>query len=519
MLFNSFEFLLLFLPVVFFGFFAIGAKSFRLAALWLAMASLFFYGWWNPKFVALLVGSVAFNYGMARAIAARGQIGARKAFLATAIAANLVVLGIFKYTNFFISSINAVAGTTYGLTSIILPLGISFFTFTQIAFLVDVYRNIAHELDFVRYLLFVTYFPHLIAGPVLHHRQMMPQFARPEIYRVDLANVVTGLSIFVVGLAKKVLLADSFADFANPVFSAANDGAYPRFFVAWAGALAYTLQLYFDFSGYSDMAIGLSRMFGVVLPLNFNAPYKAVNIIEFWRRCHMTLSRFLRDYLYVPLGGNRLGPWRRHINLMVTMLLGGLWHGANWTFVVWGGLHGVFLVINHLWRALRRLPAGERQATHVGRIASTAFTFLCVVFAWVFFRADTFRAAVQIVKGMVGWNGINLPQSWASMRIPVGAQFLRFIGLFGDNDLLATQGTAYVGVCLIVGLSIIWLCPTTQRLFRIEVPEGASDVQAAGRRDTARRAYSFRVAVAISLLCALSVVSFSKGSPFLYFQF
>jgi D-alanyl-lipoteichoic acid acyltransferase DltB (MBOAT superfamily) len=262
--------------------------------------------------------------------------------LASAIAVNLILLGYFKYANFFADNLNHFAGTALPIGQVILPLGISFFTFTQIAFLVDTYQGKVKEFNFVHYTLFVTYFPHLIAGPVLHHKEMMPQFAKRNVCHLNWDNVAVGLSIFVLGLAKKVLIADSLAEFATPIFSAVAAGGQPMLFEAWIGALAYTLQLYFDFSAYSDMAIGISLMFNVRLPMNFNSPYKATSIIDFWRRWHMTLSRFLRDYLYIPLGGSRNGKAQRYLNLMITMLLGGLWHGAGWTFVIWGGLHGFY---------------------------------------------------------------------------------------------------------------------------------------------------------------------------------
>jgi alginate O-acetyltransferase complex protein AlgI len=338
MLFTSYEFVLLYLPVVFFIFFFVARRSARAAATWLVVASVFFYGWWNPKFVLLLLASVCFNYSAGYLIG-HDRSRRNKILLVTAIVANLGLLGVFKYANFFITTLNG-TGTHLALLDIVLPAGISFFTFTQIAFLVDAYRGLAKEYDFVHYLLFVTWFPHLIAGPVLHHKQMMPQFADADTYRPHSESISVGLTLFSFGLCKKVLLADQFGLFANPVFDAAAQGVQPHLIAAWVGALAYTLQLYFDFSGYSDMAIGLSRMFNVKLPLNFDSPYKATNIIDFWRRWHMTLSAFLRDYLYFSLGGNRKGRMRRHLNLIATMLLGGLWHGAGWNFVVWGGLHG-----------------------------------------------------------------------------------------------------------------------------------------------------------------------------------
>jgi alginate O-acetyltransferase complex protein AlgI len=310
MLFNSYSFLLLFLPVTVIIFFRLGAYSRQLAAAWLGAASLFFYGYWNPAYVGLLLASIFFNYGIGYALAREHDTdrNRRKNFILTAgIVADLLLLGYYKYANFFLDTTNRILDTGWTLQDILLPLGISFFTFTQIAFLVDAWSGKAREYNFIHYLLFVTYFPHLIAGPVLHHKEMMPQFARPETYRFSWDNMTIGLTIFTIGLFKKSVLADGVSPYANVAFHAADMGEKLDFLASWGGALAYTAQLYFDFSGYSDMAIGLSRMFGIVLPLNFNSPYKATNIIDFWRRWHMTLSRFLRDYLYIPLGGNRKG--------------------------------------------------------------------------------------------------------------------------------------------------------------------------------------------------------------------
>ncbi|MDP3840780.1 MAG: MBOAT family O-acyltransferase, partial [Methylococcales bacterium] len=349
MIFNSYVFIFAFLPVVILGFYGLGRFSHHLASLWLAAASLFFYGWWDARFVGLLLASIAFNYGAGYMIGHSLADKARRAklLLICAIVINLILLGYFKYANFFVENLNALTGSAITMAKVFLPLGISFFTFTQIAFLVDTYQGKVREYNFVHYTLFVTYFPHLIAGPVLHHKEMMPQFGKRETCRVNWDNIAIGLTIFILGLAKKVLLADSFGNYATPIFNAVSAGGHPMLFEAWFGALAYSLQLYFDFSGYSDMAIGLSLMFNVRLPINFNSPYKSLSIIEFWRCWHMTLSRFLRDYLYIPMGGSRDGKIKRYVNLLITMLLGCLWHGAGWTYVIWGGLHGVYLVINH----------------------------------------------------------------------------------------------------------------------------------------------------------------------------
>ena len=285
-------------------------------------------------------------------------------------------------------------------------MAISFFTFQQITYLVDSYKGETKEYSFLNYCLFVTFFPQLIAGPIVHHREVMPQFADKSTYRFNPENLVVGLTIFILGLFKKVVFADTIATFATPVFDAAAHGASINFLTAWGGALAYSLQLYFDFSGYTDMAIGTARMFGIKLPLNFNSPYKASSIIDFWRRWHMTLSSFLRDYLYIPLGGNRKGKQRRNLNLMITMLLGGLWHGAGWNFIFWGGLHGIYLIINHQWQTLTKfLGYDSKKSSWWVKALSILVTFLAIAVSWVFFRAADMNAAIAILQGMVGKNG------------------------------------------------------------------------------------------------------------------
>jgi alginate O-acetyltransferase complex protein AlgI len=419
MLFNSYSFICLFLPITLAGFWLIGRVAPKLVPLWLVAASLFFYGWWNPAYLALLLLSISANYLAGTAIGQHvGKV--QKISLADpnswliiiAVGANLALLGYYKYANFFINNLNSVLNYDWAIGSVILPLGISFFTFTQIAFLVDVFQGKVKEYNFVNYCLFVTYFPHLIAGPVLHHQEMMPQFKRlnTQHYQPEIAG---GLTILAIGLAKKVLLADGIVNYATVIFEAVREHYPLTFAEAWLGALAYTLQLYFDFSGYSDMAIGISLLFGVTLPINFNSPYKAVNMIDFWRRWHITLSNFLRDYLYIPLGGNRHGEFRRYFNLLLTMLLGGLWHGAGWTFIVWGGLHGVYLVINHTWQGIRKSWGHDlKQISLLGRIWSTALTFIAVIIAWVFFRAETLTGAIEMLDRM-----FQLPTSSADLAL------------------------------------------------------------------------------------------------------
>nr|MBL8410115.1 MBOAT family protein [Dechloromonas sp.] len=514
MLFNSYAFILAYLPITLLGFFLFGRLGKGVGAAWLAACSLFFYGWWDYRYLALLLASICANYAAGGYIARHaGRPQARRA-LAGAVALNLALLGYYKYADFFLSSVNTALGTEYPLLCIILPIGISFFTFTQIAFLSDAYAGKVTEYRFVYYLLFVTYFPHLIAGPVLHHKEMMPQFDEDENYRPNAANFAIGLSIFAIGLAKKVLLADNLAGYAGPAFAPNADP--PTFFLAWGAALAYTFQLYFDFSGYSDMAIGLSRLFGVRLPLNFNSPYKSRNITEFWRRWHMTLSRFLRDYLYIPLGGNRHGPLRRQANLLATMVLGGLWHGAGWNFVIWGALHGFFLVINHSWKEIvQHIPL--RLPTKLGSILATALTFLCVVFAWVYFRAPDLGTANRILYGMLGYFGAAVPEPILA-RLGLLATLFDSLGIRGSLGGGANFAETWLWVCFAAVLA--FLAPNTQEImgrFEPALPE-EHHRELRAVRHLAWQPSRFW-AIATSLLLALGVLALSRPTEFLYFQF
>src|SRR3954464_15652702 len=359
MLFSSYAFLFQFLPATALAFAAARRWSPRCGILVLACASLIFYGAWKPVYLLVLLGSIGFNFwlGLNMEDASR-----RRRIGTLGVVLNLALLAYFKYTNFIFDSLGALTGTPLPFVNVVLPLGISFFTFQQIAYLVDVMRGAKVERDIISYTLLVSFFPHLVAGPVVHHAEMIPQFKRARSGR-SAVLAARGLSIFVAGLFKKVVIADNLAQFVSPVFAHLDAGGGVSTEWAWLSTLAYTLQIYFDFSGYSDMAIGLALMFGIPLPVNFRSPYRATSIIEFWRRWHITLSRFLRDYLYIPLGGNRLGERRRYVNLLVTMLLGGLWHGAAWNFVIWGGLHGIYLCINHLWQRWRGEGASTSMLT------------------------------------------------------------------------------------------------------------------------------------------------------------
>lgn len=399
MIFSSPEFILLFLPIAFFGYFYLNQIRLVLAGkAWLVAMSLFFYAYWNVAYLPLLLISIFFNFAVGSALppnsSSRRLRFSRRFILISSIILNLVLLGYFKYTNFLIDNINVVFNIEYVLPQILLPLGISFFTFTQIAYLVDSYRGEAKEYNFLNYALFVTFFPHLIAGPILHHRDMMSQFESKWTLVLRYRNIVLGLFIFSIGLFKKVVIADTFAIWANTGF---DGGMTLYFFSAWATSLSYTFQLYFDFSGYCDMAVGASLLFNIWLPINFNSPYKALDIQDFWRRWHMTLSRYLRDYLYIPLGGNRCSTGRVYFNLMATFVLGGLWHGASWMFIIWGALHGAGLIVHRAWSELGlRMP----------KVVAWLLTFGFVNFSWVFFRAKTFNDAHRVIGGMVDINSM-----------------------------------------------------------------------------------------------------------------
>lgn len=517
MLFNSAYFIFIFLPIILMVFFWAGKISHGLAATWLVVASVIFYAWWSPVYVLLLFASIVFNFivGYLIAIHSTSESGKRKILLFFGIFCNLAILSYFKYANFFIENINETLNTEYDIGNIILPLGISFFTFTQIAFLVDAARGQAKEFNFIHYSLFVTYYPHLIAGPVLHHKEMMPQFKDKSIYKFNSKNFTVGLTIFAIGLFKKTVFADGIAPYASPVFLAASQGQAIDFFQGWGGALAYTMQLYFDFSGYCDMAIGLSYMIGVRLPINFNSPYKAINISDFWRRWHITLSRFLRDYIYIPLGGNKKGEGRRYFNLMATMFLGGLWHGAGWTFVIWGCLHGFYLVIHQGWQKLRqKLGFDVSRSSLPGRVLGIGLTFFVVVLAWVFFRADTFGSALSIVRAMLGMTGISIPDGiglrLGSLTPWLAEKGVRFT-LGGGREFTMTF------VWVLTLLPIIFLAPNSQQIMGKFKPALDQDVH--GVEMHAAWTPNWRWGLAMAFVFAFGLLSLTRPSEFLYFQF
>ena len=507
MLFNSYEFIFLFLPVTLLIYVILVHNRKKEAAMtWLVVASLFFYGWWNPVYLLLIIGSMLFNYYIGVQLSNRQN----RLILGIAIAVNLGLLGYFKYADFFVENISKLAGLGWNIEHIVLPLAISFFTFQQIAYLVDAYRRETSEYNFLHYALFVSFFPQLIAGPIVHHKEMLPQFIRETARSIEYRHLAIGISIFILGLFKKVVVADSLAPYSIETFNAVAAGEILTFFEAWKGALAYTFQLYFDFSGYSDMAIGLAMLFGIRLPLNFDSPYKANSIIDFWQRWHITLSRFLRDYLYIPLGGNRKGQIRRYLNLMITMLLGGLWHGAEWTFVLWGGLHGIYLGLNHGWRKIKQV-SGFSHHHLLYHSGSRLLTFFVVVVAWVFFRAEDVSAAILMLKSMFAYGGVVWPVdardqlgNLANYLTSTGMQFGYVEYFNGLHNLLG----------MLAIMLFVFISPNVQQLM--------SRYQAVINPPSESRLYwspDLKWGLAVGVMALIAILKLGQLSEFLYFQF
>ncbi|NDV27862.1 MBOAT family protein [Desulfovibrio sp. JC010] len=497
MLFNSFEFLFIFFPSVLLSFFitarlTAGSSYYRLPYVILFAASTIFYACWDYHYLWLIFMSVVVNFIFGKVMC--NEENKAKPLLVAALLFNLSLLGYYKYTDFFISNFNLLTGANFNLQHIILPLGISFFTFTQIAFLVDIYRNDIKEFNFLDYATTITFFPHLVAGPILFHHLMMPQLQKK--IRFKLEELVGGITIFCVGLGKKVLLADPLGAYADPIFNGVALGFMPDAGQSWRGALCYSLQLYYDFSGYSDMAIGLALCLGIRIPLNFYSPYKAVNIADFWRRWHVSLGVFLRNYLYIPLGGNRNGFFRKCINLFIVMLLCGIWHGAGWTFVVWGVLHGVYMVINTMWMRWKKdaqfIPKSLRH------VSACFFTFLCVVVGWVVFRADTLDSAWVMLNAMLG------------------------------NCVKTLEGVSGTGseLYIVAGLLVAWFLPNVQQLFLSINPSDNSytdkNVTSIMQRFVWKKnspAVSWAVFAGAVFFIAVSRIATSTSETFLYFQF
>lgn len=491
MLFNSYEFIFAFLPITFFVYFyllnkrlIVGAKGF------LVFASLFFYSWWNIVYLPLILVSMLFNYIIGNSLNGNKEGKNTKIkisknnLLNFGIVANLLLLGYFKYMDFSIANINLVIGSNFDLLHLTLPLAISFFTFQQIAYLVDSYKGETKEYDFISYALFVTFFPQLIAGPIVHHKEMMPQFAKTSNLVKKYKNIALGLFIFSIGLFKKVVIADTFAVWATNGFDKAET---LNLIEAWATSLSYTFQLYFDFSGYTDMAIGIALLFNIFLPINFNSPYKAKDIQDFWRRWHITLSRFLKDYIYIPLGGNRLGSFRTYSNLLATFILGGLWHGAGWTFIFWGFLHGMALVIHRIWKSLGFKLWGW---------LAWFITFNFINTAWVFFRAKEWDDAMKVLGGMFSLRGVVLPEFLASKL----SFLLKNYGVTFGAFLGDVSGNAYTLFWLLSGFIFILFFKNS-----IEIQKTFQ--------------YNYKTVLFGAICFIAGILSLNKVSEFLYFNF
>ena len=537
MLFNSYVFLFAFLPVTLVVYELLSRWAGKQACiLWLTAASIFFYGWWSWPFAALLVASITFNAIIGHwLLKGRGSERQRKNTLLFGVGANLALLGYFKYANFLVEALSPLIPGGLQMATVILPIAISFHTFQQIAFLIDARHRTVKEFSISGYFLFVTFFPQLVAGPIVHHNEMMPQYAGKDAKRITPDNLAIGLSLFAIGLFKKVILADLTSRWADPVFAAASRGVDLSLAEAWIGTLAFTFQLYFDFSGYSDMALGLARMLGIVLPLNFQSPYKAASIIEFWQRWHMTLTRFFNQYLYTPM---TLAAVRRRAHkgfsistrairdpaefatrlalpTIVTMTVIGIWHGAGFQFMVFGFLHGVYLTINHAWRTFRQ---GAKPNTWKRRLGM-ATTFVAVAVSFVFFRADSLETALRVLGPMAGSHGLSLGVgtgkalgAHAADLAPFGVVFN---GLF-PNDFFSNIDS--MGVWMVILFILVIVAPSTYDLFR---SEGIA-LQVGVRADEVGRLVWRRTAawgLATGVMLCLAILQIQTLKPFIYFQF
>lgn len=543
MLFNSYEFIFAFLPATLVGFFLLGRVSRNWALGWLMIASLLFYSWWRPINVLIIAPSVLINFVFARVLLRlgtdKGRARAAQAVLVLGIAFNVAFLGYFKYVNFLYTTLNDMTGTNFVLTQVILPLGISFITFQKIAFLIDVHARRIESFTLRDFFLFVLFFPQLIAGPIVHFREMMPQFHQVSC-RFDKEHISVGLTLFVFGLFKKVVLADSISPHVTPIYEAAATGGDVSLFPSWIAAIGFTLQIYFDFSGYSDMALGLGRCFGVRLPPNFDSPLKASSIIDFWLRWHMTLTRFLTAYLYNPLVlwltrrrfakrlpglGGRNPSWSAFFQLLagptlLTMFVSGLWHGAGYLFILWGLLHGIYLSINHAWRLVgpRLCSSKERYMRIMGPVGFV-LTFLSVVTAMVLFRSPTVAAANVLLHGMFGLNGVSLPQEMFEWLGPLAGVLKPIVSIAvagSGQEFVVT--TIWVLLLLLIALA---LPNSLQVMARYEPALGIKP--RSDNKSTLAYVFDWSPtlpwAMVMAVLAAIAVTKLGGKSEFLYWQF
>lgn len=501
----------MFLPIVWSAYWVLRGISLNMGVLVLTLASFFFYGYWDIRFLPLLLLSIGVNYSIGRLL--HLSVNARKLWLAAGILFNLGLLAFFKYMNFFSEIVDGLTGSPLMTFHILLPIGISFFTFQQITFLVDTYRGLAPKYHILHYALFVSFFPQLIAGPIVHHSEMMPQFQ--NIRRPIWSDAAIGLSIFIAGLFKKLVLADNIAPFASAVFAAADGGQSVSFVEAWAGLLAFTFQLYFDFSGYCDMAIGLGLMFGIRLPINFNSPYKAKTVTEFWRRWHITLGRFLREYVFLPIGGSRGRNAFVLRNILIVMFISGIWHGAGWGFLIWGALHGLFLCVNFLWAKFQEW-AGLDDNTYIlpGFIAQIMM-FFAVSIGWLFFRATTFDGMGTMLNSIFALNGLTIPITFEAALGPLAGTLSNFGFVFEGGNHVGLGDWATIGVPLIVmSFILVWSTPNTNQIFLSQA--GGFGAQSLTKIIWRPTVICFCIVASMFVLALLFA---STISEFLYFQF
>ncbi|NTW99864.1 MAG: MBOAT family protein [Geobacteraceae bacterium] len=477
MLFNSYEFLFLFMPLILLGYYVLFAQRGRLV--FLTVMSYIFYGWWDYRFCSLMLFTTVVDFLIGKRIHLATTKRSKKGWLITSIVSNLGLLGFFKYYDLMAQTTNQMAGLFSGasyamlpILHIVLPVGISFYTFQSLSYTIDLYRGDVKPAPSIwNFACFVSLFPQLVAGPIIRYQDLADQLVERTH---SLSKVADGITFFILGLAKKVILADGVAPLVSEVF---DKTIAPGVFASWSGVLAYAMQIYFDFSGYSDMAVGLGLMLGFKFPQNFNSPYKAVSITDFWRRWHISLSTWLRDYLYIPLGGNRLGPYRTYVNLFITMLLGGLWHGANWTFMLWGGYHGILLALERAF--------GKRGLFGWTPLVFKRFsTFVLVLIGWVFFRCPSMEQAFGILGGMLGLHGLGLD-------ILAGAR----------EHMLAWY-------MLPLSLMLAWFAPNTWEM-RWPWSNPSPWMSSA----------AWAVGVGLLLVVSVGVILVNSSSPFLYFQF
>ncbi len=493
MLFNSYEFIFAFLPISFFVYFYLNRKRLTTAAkAWLVFTSLFFYSWWNIMYLPLILISILFNYTITNTMIeydkSKRRHLSKKSLLQVGLLFNIGLLVYFKYMDFFISNTNTVFGSDIELLHLVLPLAISFFTLQQIAFLIDSYEGLVEEKKFLDYTIFVTFFPQLIAGPIVHHKEMMPQFASVKNKVKNYKNISLGLFIFSIGLFKKVAIADTFSIWANAGFDVATT---LNLFEAWVTSLSYTFQLYFDFSGYTDMAIGAALLFNIRLPINFNSPYKATGMIDFWKRWHMTLTSFITAYIYTPIvrSFKKLTFHKAMVATVVTFLIAGLWHGASWMFVIFGGLHGLGIVVNHYWQKKIKIKI------KINKILAWLITFNFVNITFVFFRAKEWNDAIKVLSSMFSLDNIVLPD-----RLENKLSFLSSYGIEFGAWAKDISGDNWTAIWIIIGFTLVLIFNNSiQRINNFQ--------------------FNYRSVSLTGFAFIFSILSLDKASEFLYFNF